>query len=115
MHTQLGPALKALVMSNSGLESSVRTKVESLLISSPFNSTASKVSREKKSFVIDDGNNGTDDSESSDLPSAAIEIPKTDLVAILPSKCLSRMVSQYGHYFCRGLGQLITNFLIPYS
>jgi len=90
MHTQLGPVLKALVMSNSGLESSTRTQVESLLVSSPFDPTSAKASRQRKSFVEE----GSHDGEG--LPSLAIDIPKTDLVATLPSKCLTRMAAKEG-------------------
>jgi len=92
MHTQMGPVLKALVMSNSNLESSARSQVEDLLDSSPYDPGASKIVREKQSFIIESSNSINTESGSS----LDIEIPKTDLVASLPSKCLSRMRSKEG-------------------
>ena len=89
MHVQLGPSLKALIMSNSGLESST---IENLLASSPFDATSATVNRERTSFVEHDSNDGVD------VPSVVVAIPKTDLVAALPSKCLTRMVSQFINY-----------------
>ena len=89
LHTQLGPVIKALVMSNGDIESTTKTQVEKVLDTSPFDSTAAKIEREKKSIVYD-GLYGSNCASSSSL---VIDIPKTDLVATLPPKCLTRMVS----------------------
>lgn len=90
LHIQLGPVIKALVMTDGSLEASTKTQVESTLDSSPFDSAAAKVGRQMKSIVVGEASNGNSGECASSL---VIDIPKTDLVASLPPKCLTRMVS----------------------
>ena len=89
LHSQLGPAIKALIMANGAMEPSTKTQIENTLNTSPFDIAAAKVERQKKCLVYEDASNGN---TGQSTPSLVIDIPKTDLVASLPLKCLSRMV-----------------------
>merc|ERR1740136_50149 len=93
LHSQLGPAIKALIMANGAMEPSTKTQIENTLNTSPFDIAAAKVERQKKCLVYEDASNGN---TGQSTPSLVIDIPKTDLVASLPLKCLSRMATKDG-------------------
>ncbi len=88
MHSQLGPTMKALVVANSRIEQSVKDQVEKKMDASPFKQDASSSTRQKVCLIT---SIGTSESESEGGP--GFEIPKTDIVAALPSDCINRMVS----------------------
>lgn len=89
MFKQLGPALKALVLSNN-ISDSVKTQLESIFSTTSFDPKASSVPRSKRCVVL--ASKG-DDKDSKGGGTLGIEVPRTDLVAILSNDCISRLVS----------------------
>ena len=87
MHQQLGPVLKALIQTDSELSESLKAQIFKKFEAVPFDSSASNATRVKKTLVATGSNKEMQKSTSE------IDIPKSDLVASLPSGCLKRMVS----------------------
>ena len=85
LHSQLGPTLKALVVANGSIEQSVKDQVEKKMDSSPM---TQGVTPQKVCLI---SGNGTNESENEG--GSGFEVPKTDIVAALPSDCIKRMVS----------------------
>ncbi len=94
MHSQLGPVVKALLVSSQETDQSVKDQIEKKINSSPLDPGASSCVREKTCLVA--GNSEGDEGMGSDSANGVgFEIPKTDIVASLPSDCITRMVSRY--------------------
>jgi hypothetical protein len=89
MYKQLGPALKALVLSNT-ISDSVKTHLESIFSSTSFDPKANSVPRSKRCVVL--ASKGAVDDKTSNQ-ALGIEVPRTDLVATLSNDCISRLVS----------------------
>mmetsp|Transcript_363 Transcript_363/g.549 ORF Transcript_363/g.549 Transcript_363/m.549 type:complete len:1476 (+) Transcript_363:109-4536(+) len=90
MHAQLGPVVKALLVSCQVIDQSVKDQIESKIDSCPFDPSSSSMSREK-ACLINGNNAGNEDAGTDDGNGFGFEIPKTDIVASLPSDCLTRM------------------------
>ena len=95
LHAELGPILKAIVLSN--CQDSMRDQVEKAMESHPHDpsyassewpkaSIASQTTSRGKSVSSDVGDN--DDSNG-----LALEIPRMDLLASLSADCITKMVS----------------------
>lgn len=94
MHVQLGPTLKAVALS-SIKNPSFRDEIEKMFGENPFDS--SLASKEwPKSYILSNSGNDTEDGGDNAGSGMNIELPKTDLIAELPSDCLSRMGSKDG-------------------
>ncbi len=85
MHKQLGPVMKAMVLStvtNESLKSQIEKKIES----NPYDPSATIPT--KKCLV----NGGSDDADAGNGSALAVDIPKTDLLSALPPDILDQMV-----------------------
>jgi hypothetical protein len=93
MHSQIGPMVKALIVANNEIEQSVKDQTDKKIASCPMDPNASSVEREKSCLVLGHGSNNIDGTATgeSDGNGMGFEIPKTDLVASLPSDCMTRM------------------------
>lgn len=89
MYKQLGPALKALVLSNT-ISDSVKTQLESIFSSTAFDPKANSVPRSKRCVVL--ASKGVGDDKNS-IIGGGIQVPRTDLVVTLSNDCISRLVS----------------------
>ena len=83
--------VKALIVSNNEIDQSVKDQVEKKINSCTVDPGASAVVRQKTCLIEV---KGIDDDERTGGAGngAGFEIPKTDIVANLPSDCLTRMV-----------------------
>ncbi len=93
MHSQLGPTMKALIVANGNIDQNVKDQVEKKMESSPMTREAATVARTKSCLI---SKNNASDSENEGAP--GFEIPKTDIVAALPSGCIKRLVSCENHF-----------------
>lgn len=89
MHSQLGPVVKALIVSKNDIQQPVMDQIESKMNACPMDPNAASIVREKTCLVLDKSSSG-DGANESDVN--AFEITKTDIVAALPSDCIDKMV-----------------------
>jgi hypothetical protein len=87
LYQQLGPILKSLIQSESGLSESLKTQIDKKLESYTFDSSAASTIRSKKTLIVTESDGEVKQN------TLGIEIPKSDLVASLSTGCLKRMVS----------------------
>jgi len=100
LHAQLGPILKAMVLSKIK-DDSLKQQIEKKFASCPYDPSASASIRSRKCLVLDEEDD--DDAGGGGASSLGMNIPKTDLLSELPSDILDRMVrSSFFHiiYIC---------------
>ena len=92
MHIQLGPSLKAIAVSLTK-DSSFREELERVFRDNPFDTSIAS-SDWPMCYTFSD--NLDDKTSRNSSPGMKIELPKTDLIAMLPTDCLSRLGSKDG-------------------
>lgn len=91
MHVQLGASFKAIALSSSK-DSSFREDVEKTFTEHPFDPSTPNMEWPKRCICVVSQNGGRDN------PGAVLDVnlPRMDLIAELPTDCLSRMGSKEG-------------------
>lgn len=95
IHSQLGPMVRALILANNTVEQSVKDQVINKIESCPMDPKAASVARERSCNIP-----GQKEKNSNSLGNQlSIHIPKTDIVACLPSDCITRMVRKLIYFY----------------
>jgi hypothetical protein len=93
LHVQLGPAFQAVVLTATNKDQSLRDQLEKTFQEHPYDSSVSSAEWPKSSICGGgDDANGEGGNSGSGLQ---LDVPKLDLLAELPSDCITRMVSLF--------------------
>lgn len=96
MHIQLGPVLKAMVLSGTK-DPFLKSQLEKKIDSNPFDvSISTRTPTRKCIFSIE----SDDDGGSGVSSSIGLDLPKTDLIAELPSDIVKRLVRTTSEDYC---------------